>query len=47
MIGIKTPLDIITIALQDRRESDQENLSSHDDSTTPPLNKGKAKNNKP
>ena len=47
MMGIETPLDIITIALQDKRESNQENPSSHNNNATPPLNKGKAKSNKP
>ena len=47
MMGIETLLDIITITLQDGRESNQENLSSYDNSTTLLLNKGKAKSNKP
>ena len=47
MIGIETLLNIIIITLQDGRESNQENLSSQDNSITPLLNKGKAKNNKP
>ena len=41
--GIKTLLDTMTITSQDRRESNQEDLSSHNDNATPPLNKGKAK----
>ena len=45
--GIKTLLDIITIASQNKRESNQENPSSYNNNTTPPLNKGKAKSNKP
>src|SRR5271170_4516345 len=45
--GIETPLDTITIASQDGRESNQEDSSSQDDSTTPPLGKGKTKVNKP
>ena len=47
MMGIETLLDTMTIALQNGRESNQENLSSQDDNATPPLNKGKAKSNKP
>ena len=47
MMGIETLLDIMAIALQDRRESNQENLSSHNNNITPPLSKGKAKSNKP
>ncbi len=47
MTGIETPLDTITITSQDRRENDQGDLSSHNDSVTPPLGKEKAKNNKP
>jgi len=46
MIRIKTLLNIITITLQDRRESNQEDLSSCDNNAIPLLNKGKAKNNK-
>ena len=46
-MGIKTLLDIMTIALQNGRESNQENLSSHDNNITPLLNKGKAKVKKP
>ena len=46
-MGIKTPLDTMTITLQNKRESDQENLSSHNNNATPLFNKGKAKNNKP
>ena len=45
--GIETLLDTMTIASQDGRESDQENLSSHNDSVTPPFNKGKAKAKEP
>ncbi len=44
--GIETLLNIITIASQNKRENNQENLSSQDNNTTPLLNKGKAKNNK-
>jgi len=40
---IKTPLDMMFIALQDGRENNQENLSGHKDSATPPFNKGKAR----
>jgi hypothetical protein len=47
VIGIETPLDTMIITSQDGRENDQENLSSHNNSITPPLNKGKAKSNKP
>jgi len=46
-MGIKTLLNIMTITLQDGRESNQENLSSHDNNATPLFNKGKAKSNKP
>ena len=45
--GIETLLDTITITLQNGRESNQDDLSSYDNSVTPPLNKGKAKSNKP
>ncbi len=45
--GIKTLLNTMTIISQDGRESDQENLRSHNNSITPPFNKGKAKSNKP
>jgi len=45
-MGIETLLDIITIILQDGRESNQKDLSSHNDNATLPLNKGKAKSNK-
>ena len=47
VMGIETPLHTITIALQDRRESNQENPSSHDNNVTPPLNKGKTKAKEP
>ena len=47
MTGIEIPLDMITIVLQNGRESNQENLSNHDNNVTPPFNKGKAKSNKP
>ena len=43
---IKTLLDIIIVTLQDGRESDQKDLSSHDNNITLLLNKGKAKSNK-
>jgi len=36
-MGIKTPLDIISIALQDKRERNQKDLSKQTASTTPPL----------
>jgi len=36
-MGIKTPLDIISIVLQNRRESNQEGLSKQMASATPPL----------
>jgi len=36
-MGIETPLDIIFIALQDGRESNQEDLSKQMASVTPPL----------
>src|SRR5277367_6977015 len=45
--GIETPLDTMTIASQDGRESDQEDSSSQDDSATPPLGKGKTKVDEP
>ena len=41
--GIKTLLDMMSITSQDGKESNQENLSGHKDSVTPPLDKGKAK----
>jgi len=41
--GIETLLDTMSIALQDGRENNQENPSGQKDSTTPPLDKGKAK----
>ena len=37
VIGIKTPLDIMSIALQNRRESNQKGLSKQIASATPPL----------
>ncbi len=43
--GIETLLDMMSIALQDGKESNQEDLSGHKDSTTPPLDKGKARMN--
>ncbi len=43
---IETLLDIIIITLQNGRENNQEDLNSHNNSVTPPLNKGKAKSNK-
>ena len=39
--GIETPLDTISIALQDNRERVQSKLSNQEGSTTPLLNKGK------
>ena len=45
--GIKTLLNIIFIASQNNRESDQENPSGHEDSVIPLLNKGKAKDSMP
>ena len=45
--GVETLLDMITIALQNKRENNPENPSSHEDSVTPLFNKGKAKSNKP
>ena len=45
--GIKTPLDIMIIALRDGRESNQEDLSSQDNSATLPFNKGKARAREP
>ena len=47
VMGIKTPLNTMSIALQDSRESNQENLSGHMDSTTPLSNKGKARESTP
>ena len=47
VIGIETPLDMIFIASQDGRESDQEDPSGHKDSATPLLDKGKAKDSMP
>src|SRR6266702_2883297 len=47
VVGIETPLDTMSIALQNGKESNQENPSGCKDSTTPPLNKGKAKINMP
>ena len=44
--GIEILLDMMIIALQNKRESNQEDPSSRDNSVTPPLNKGKAKSNK-
>ena len=43
VMGIKTPLDTISIALQDGKESNQKDPSGRKDSITLPLNKGKAK----
>ena len=43
--GIKTPLDTMSIASQDGRESNQQDLSGQKDNITPPLNKGKARIN--
>jgi len=45
--GIKTLLNTITITLQDGRESNQEDLSGHKDSTTSLLDKGKIKESMP
>ena len=45
VMGIKTLLNIIIIASQDGRESDQENPSSYNDNATLLLDKGKAKSN--
>jgi len=41
VVGIETPLDIISIALQNGRESNQEGLSKYKASATPPLIKDK------
>jgi len=41
VIGVETPLDTMSIILQDRRESNQEGLSRHKANATPPLVKGK------
>ena len=41
VVGIKTPLDIISIALQDRRERNQKGLSKQMANTTPLLVKEK------
>ena len=46
MMGIETLLGMMTIALQNGRENNQEDLSSHDNNITPPFDKGKAKSNK-
>ena len=43
VMGIETPLDTMSIALQDGRESNQEDPSGQKNSTTLPLDKGKAK----
>ena len=43
--GIETPLDTMSIASQDGKESNQENPSGHKDNATPLLDKGKAKIN--
>ena len=40
-MGIETPLDIIFIALQDRKERNQNSSSKQSASTTPPFIKGK------
>ena len=40
VIGIKTPLDIMSIALQNKRERNQEGLSKQSASITLPLVKG-------
>ena len=40
VVGIETPLDIISIVLQDRRERNQEDSSKQKTSVTPPLVKG-------
>ena len=47
VIGIKTLLNIITITSQDKRESNQKDLSSYEDNVTPLFNKGKAKAKEP
>ena len=36
-MGIETPLDIMSITLQNKRESNQNNSSKQSASTTPPL----------
>ena len=41
VIGIETPLDIISIALQNRKERNQNGLSKQKASAIPPLVKGK------
>jgi len=41
VVGIETPLDTMSIALQNRRESNQEGLSKYKASITPLLVKGK------
>ena len=41
VMGIETPLDTISIALQDKRESNQKDLSKHIASATPLFIKGK------
>jgi len=37
VVGVETPLNTMSITLQDRRESNQENLSKQTVSVTPPL----------
>ena len=36
-MGIETPLDIISIILQDKRERNQNNLNKQSANTTPPF----------
>ena len=43
VMGIKTPLNIISITSWDGRESDQEDPSGQKDNITPLLDKGKAR----
>ena len=40
-MGIETPLDTMSIILQDKRENNQKDLSKQTASATPPLIKGK------
>ena len=47
VMGIETPLDMMSITLQNGRERDQESPSSHMDSVTLLLNKGNARMSMP
>ena len=41
VMGIETPLDTMSIILQDRREKNQKSSSKQEANVTPPLVKGK------